>query len=688
MLDLGRFALLLGLFLGGYAVIVDLLGAWRKDYGFIKSARNATGMCFLCLSVAITALCILLIRSDFTVEYVAEHTSRALPFQYKISALWAGASGSLLLWLWIQVGFVALVYRARESEHRIFTAGARAIANLVNVFFFIILIADSSPFKLSAVVPPDGAGLNPLLQHPAMVLHPPILFIGYAGFLVPFAWAFGWLKVNSQDALPPLFKTAGQWALLAWLFLTAGIVLGAWWAYEELGWGGYWAWDPVENASLMPWLTATALLHCFRTYKQRSSTATWTMVLSSVTFSLCVFGRFLTKYGSQLFESVHTFGEPGLGILYLVLLILLWAIAAVLMIRNHLRNKKDPSQPAAKANKFVVFNNWLMVLLTIVICVGTLFPFLSKIFIKVAGLVFPKAHLPTGAISWTPQSFTKVTAPGGLLILLFISLCPYLLAHGLKKSWRSILAGLAAVAAIVAWLRTCSLEAPFPDDISAAVGWIVRWLASGSPAIPCFIFSGLLLVNVIADFVRYEVRIASGRKAGSAPARSLRWYGARFAHFSVALIFIGIAGSAGYDSEVRVALRPGEKASIGRYELTFDRLSAEHGPNFTSAIAHISVYDGREFIAELRPARAYHKVRGSNVVSEVDVRRTLAGDLYLVLEDVDQTRDLINLRIAIKPLINWIWIGSFVMIVGALAVLIASYRRKTVMSQDHGKDTQ
>jgi len=438
MLDLGPFALLLGLFLAGYAVIVDLLGSWSRDAGLIKSARNATVMCFVSLTASMAALLVLLVRSDFSVEYVAENTSRALPWPYKVSALWAGASGSLLVWLWIQAGLTVIAYCVRESRHRSFISTARVLANLVNVFFFIILIADRNPFRLSAVVPEDGTGLNPLLQHPAMVLHPPILFIGYAAFLVPFAWAFARLKANAQNGPLLLLDKARQWTLWAWLFLTVGIVLGAWWAYEELGWGGYWAWDPVENASLMPWLTATALLHCFRTHRQRSKTATWTIVLSCMTFSLCVFGRFLTKYGSQLFDSVHTFGEPGLGILYLVLLILVSVIAASLMIRNHIRNRKNPSQPVAKDNKFVILANWLMLLLAAVIFVGTLFPFFSKIFIRLASLLFPQAQLPTGAISWTPESFTKVTAPGGLLMLLFIGLCPHLLEVSAPISWRVV----------------------------------------------------------------------------------------------------------------------------------------------------------------------------------------------------------------------------------------------------------
>ncbi|MHC4649056.1 MAG: cytochrome c biogenesis protein CcsA, partial [Planctomycetota bacterium] len=329
MAELGHFALILGLFLAGYAVLVDCAGPWQKEARLIKSGRNATMACWSCLTVASVALLTLLIRHDFRVSYVAEHTSMALPLMYRISAFWAGAAGSLLLWLWLQVGFVTMVFCRTGPGQRAFAAGARAAANVVGIFFLLVLILDRDPFALSAVTPSDGAGLNPLLQHPAMALHPPTLFVGYAAFAIPFAWALASLMPGGNAGATPFFRQARNWILWAWLFLTIGIALGAWWAYEELGWGGYWAWDPVENSSLMPWLVATALLHCSRTYHPRTSIATWMKVLSIVTFSLCIFGTFLTRYG--LVSSVHAFPEPGLGILFLVLLVVIWIIAALLL---------------------------------------------------------------------------------------------------------------------------------------------------------------------------------------------------------------------------------------------------------------------------------------------------------------------------------------------------------------------
>ena len=678
MSGLGNFALLLALFLSGYAVAIDFLGSWRRDSGLIKSARNATVASLSCLSVAMIALWVLLVKSDFSVIYVAEHTSRALPAPYKISALWAGSAGSLLLWLWLQVGFLVLVYCKSEFKHRTFSANARTIANLVSVFFLIILNIDKNPFELTTAPPANGTGLNPLLQHPAMVLHPPILFVGYAGFMITCAWAFGRLKTTGEDNTLPLLKQAQRWTLFAWLFLTAGIVLGAWWAYEELGWGGYWAWDPVENSSLLPWLTATALLHCFRVYNSRSSIATWTTLLSIITFSLCVFGRFLTKYG--LVSSVHAFPTPGLGILHIVLLIHMWVIAAVLMLRNYIRRKNEIPHTKIPSHRFVILNNWLLLLLVLVIFVGTLFPFLSKVFIKIIESLSSQARPPRAPVTLAPEFFTKITAPGGLLLLLFIGLCPHLLRRGLNKSWRLILGGIAFAGALTVWLFTCSLDTARPSGISEVIGWSGRWLLSGSPAIPCFILSGFVLVNLLTDFVGYKMKKSAQSKNSTAPTRNLRWYGARIVHLGVAVMFIGIAGSGGYAIEKTAALRPGDKTNIAEYELTFDDLKIEQGRNFTAVAADISVRQGNELIAQLKPAKAYYSASKKNV-SEIDIRRTLAGDLYLALTEVDNSRKLINLHIMIKPLINWIWIGSFVMVLGTLAVLISSFKRKTITAK-------
>jgi len=645
MSELGQFALRLGLFLSGYAILMDLLGSWRDRRELLRSGRNATAGALLCLTVACVALLILLARSDFAVRYVAENTSRALPLVYKLTALWAGAAGSLLFWLWLQTGFVVLAFSKSDGGSGRFCAAARAAANLVAVFFFLVLLFDKDPFALSVTTPSDGAGLNPLLQHPAMVLHPPALFLGYAAFAIPYAWTFAALRRDDLSRPPIFFRPARLWSLFAWMFLTVGIGLGAWWAYEELGWGGYWAWDPVENSSLIPWLTATALLHCARTYRADGRTGVWFMVLSIVTFSLCIFGTFLTRYG--LVTSVHAFPDPGLGILFLVLVAIIGAIGGVLFLRWRLRRKRV-IETGARSVRLVIWNNWLMLLLTFVVLVGTLFPFFSGFF-------------SDPPITLKPDYFTKITAPLGLVLLLLLGICPHLIREGFGRTWRTLGAIVTAAAAVLIWALAGGL----------AIAYLVACAFVG--------------INLVVDFVqRYARRAAPAQalpgrekqaRAGVGATAGVRWLGARIVHVGVLLAFVGIAGSGGFDIEKQVALKPAQHVQVGRFDLAYNDLDAEHGSNFTAVKADISVFRGQKQIDRLAPAVAYYP-QSEKSTSEVKIRRTLAGDLYLALGQVDRATKLINLTVFIKPLINWIWIGSALMVLGTALVLAAGLRRE------------
>lgn len=618
MADIGQFSLLLAVFLCSYAIIIDILAAWRKDDLLAASARNASITFFACLTIAMITLWVSLLTNDFSIKYVAQHVSRALPLPYKISALWAGASGSLLLWLWLQVGFVCIVFFKPRENSSNFNCHARVLANLASVFFLMVLVMDKRPFELSLIVPEDGAGLNPLLQHPAMVIHPPMLFIGYAAFIIPMAWAFGFLKtdINSQPA--QMIQTVRRWTLFAWAFLTAGIVLGAWWAYEELGWGGYWAWDPVENSSLMPWFIATALIHCYRYYSHKTPIAMWTVIMAILTFSLCVFGTFLTRYG--LVSSVHAFPEPGMGKLFIVLLIHIWVIAAVSMLRKSLKKNDEPIEPLTEPQRFVVLNNYLMFLLLLLVFVGTLFPVFSSLFTDTK-------------VSLKPEYFNKITAPVGLLLLLFTGLCPQLTKTGFKRNWKIILGSLALIAAIIVWAITKNFAPVY------------------------FIACAFVLINLLADVI-------SRKRA------DLRWYGARMTHLGLILIFVGIAGSGGYSREKYAALIPGEQAEIAGYRVTYNSLTSDKGPNFISAVADISVHKNDRLIANLKPQKAYYPASGKST-SEVAISRSLSRDIYTALSEVNTDIEIINLKLLVKPLINWIWIGSCVLIAGAMLVLFA-----------------
>ena len=636
MAEFGQFSLSLTLFITGYAIFADILGVSRQEGSLLKSGANALIACWLSLTAAVVVLTIALVQSDFSIAYVVENTSLALPLAYRLSALWAGASGSLLFWLWLQVGFAAWVFCRTHAQTRSFAAVARLACNVITLFFLVSIVFDKNPFELSLTTNLDGMGLNPLLQHPAMVLHPPLLFVGYAAYVIPFCWAFPSMVYGNQPSVSPYFKSTRNWMLWAWIFLSAGIVLGAWWAYEELGWGGYWAWDPVENASLMPWLIGTALLHCFNRYRPFSSQARWLTVLALLTFSLCVFGRFLTKYG--LVSSVHTFQDRGLGILFIYLLVVIWVAALILLIRQIKQQSTQPRPAPLAGDNIKELTNWILVILTVVVFVGTLFPFLS-------GLVSDRQ------ISLKPEYFTKITSLPGLLLVLVIGICPHLLKQRVNKKFRYVMAVITIILSVAFWFHTEALT------------------------IPCFIICGFVLLNLIADFFVKDPMVIQGQAEASVFRRPLRWYGARISHLGVALIFIGMAGSGGYEHDKQFSLQPGQAATLQDYEITFQSLTTDQTTDKIIRTAAIAVMKNNEPICQLSPAWVLHTLQ-EQTTTEVDIARSLGGDLYVALTSIDTKSDLIVLRVLIKPLINWLWIGSVVMVLGALMVLIAWYFKK------------
>jgi len=636
MAELGTFALRLAIIIAVYAVLVDLVGWLRRDRRLIQRARNATLAYWLCLSVAIAALLIGLARCDFSIKYVAAHTSKALPLAYRLSALWAGAAGSLLLWLWLQVGMTVLAFSKASENEKNFVAQARIAANIVGCFFLVVLLFDKNAFAVLPAPPGDGAGLNPLLQHPAMVLHPPTLFIGYAAYVIPFCWALASLAGPYRQMRPPFFLKARKWMLIAWLFLTIGNALGSWWAYEELGWGGFWAWDPVENSSLMPWLTGTALLHSFKRFRVGGAVGCWVIFLCLLTYSLCIFGTFLTRYG--LVSSVHAFGEAGLGILFLVLLGLVWFAVVILAIMRLPSIGELKPTKTVKGDGIIVLVNWLFIILVAVIFLGTLFPFFSGLF-------------SSEKITLQPEYFSKITAPAGLLLLLFMGVCPHFFRYGPDRSWRSLGGIVTAMAAVILWF------------ITEAV------------AIPCFFICGYAALNMLVDFC-VRRKSDAGQTDKPQTHHTLSWYGARWAHIGVVMMFVGIAGAEGYSQEQQILLKAGQSRRIAGHRITFEKIDRQQGPNFLLTAAEISVEKKGE-IVYMKPALSVYE--NKKQTSEVDIDRTLAGDLYVSLTAVGHGGQIIMLRVLVRPLINWLWLGSAVMVAGAIMVLISWHRNRRLV---------
>ncbi|MCF7958411.1 MAG: cytochrome c biogenesis protein CcsA [Phycisphaerae bacterium] len=647
MADLGNFALQLALFITAYAIIADLAGAWLKEPALMRSGRNATVACWLAISTAVGALLYALTTCDFSIQYVVENVSKKLPIEYKISALWAGAAGSLLVWLWLQLTMVIWTFNRTKVKDYPFVAIARVMANIVSVFFLVVLLFDENKkvFEVLKLPPLDGHDLNPLLQHPAMVLHPPALFVGYAAYLIPFCWILAAMVDKRKTVRPLLFNRARNWMLFAWLFLSLGIILGSWWAYEELGWGGFWAWDPVENSSFMPWLAGTALLHCFKRAKPGTTMASWMAFLCLLSYSLCIFGTFLTRYG--LVTSVHAFPEPGLSILFMVLIVLFWIIAAGLFIRRLIANSSSEMVANAKGSGILALVNWLFVILIAVILVGTLFPFLSSLF-----GVEKKTLLP--------EYFTKITSPFGLFLLVLMGVCPYFFRKGLVVNRRTILAGLmigiAATTAVVLYFvdKQRQLNADYQK---------IAYLA-----IPCFIACSFVVIMILIDFVQPFFTSEPGAKS----RRSLRWYGALIAHIGVVLMFAGIAGSEGLGYEVDKALHAGEsfKLEKSNYTITYNKATLEKGPNFEMTVAELIVKKPGGQEITMKPAIAYYPGR-QQTTTEPDIRRSISGDIYITLAQVSPNGNLVNIQVRFKPLINWLWLGSVVMMGGSIIVMIS-----------------
>lgn len=624
MANLGIFSLRLAFFIVAFALLADFLGAARRDKGLMASGRNALIALFLCLSVALAVLTAALVTGDFTLKYVSEHSSQNLPLIYRVSALWAGAAGSLLLWLWAQAGLTIWAFSRPKAGAEVFAAQARGFSHLVSLFFLVILLFDKIPFAVTNL-PLAGEGLNPLLQHPVMILHPPALFLGYAFFVLPFAWTMSRLLSGKTEAWayqPQL----SRWILLGWLFLSLGNILGSWWAYEELGWGGFWAWDPVENASLMPWLTATALLHAGKRYRPGASLGRWTLLLGLLTYSLCLFGTFLTRYG--LVSSVHAFPEPGWGILFVIMIAMFWLGAGILAIRA--RGKTVPEARVAHASEFAfAWTNWLMVLLMLLILLATLFPFLSGVF-----------H--GRQISLKPETFTRLTAPGGIILLLLLGICPVLVRRGRFWSGQSIGAVLSALIAVVAG------------------GATHLWVWATLPA------AAYALLMILVNFIRPDATFKYRRTA---------WLGSRIAHLGVVLMFIGIASAEGFGQEQNLSLRPGESADFGsrsQYKVTFEELTSSAGSNYQLESAVLSVSKNGQFMCTLRPGQAQYD--SGQITTEIDLYRSLRGDLYTAVTAIEGR--VINLHILLKPGINWLWIGSLVMVAGTVLVFGAPRGKK------------
>ena len=651
MESIASFALLLALVLAAYAIAASIGGALRQKPRLQYSAYRATAAIWVLVTVATGCLVYSLLADDFRLVSVAGHSNRALPWYYKITALWSGQEGSLLFWSWLLAGYsVAAVWLNRE-KHRPMMPYVVAALMVVQGFFLILNVFVAPPFQLLAINeggqmvvsgPLDGNGLNPLLQYPAMAIHPPMLYLGYVGFSVPFAFALATLI--TRQAGEKWIETTRRWTMLAWLFLSMGVLLGARWAYAVLGWGGYWGWDPVENASLMPWFAGTAFLHSVMMQEKRGMMKVWNMVLIFSTFFLCIFGTFLTRSG--VVSSVHAFAQSPIGPFFVGFLgIGILSSGWLLLERlDYLKSASQLDSLVSRESSFL-FNNLLLLAACFSVLWGTLFPVISE---AVQGV----------KISVGAPFFNKVNIPIGLVLMF-----------------------LTGVGPLFAWRKTSlgSLRKNFlvPGLISLALGalLLVLGIRKFYPQVS-FILCAFVVITIVMEFYRgsHVIRGKTGQSllgaAVTLTRRNTRRYGGYIVHFGIVLMFIGFTGTA-FNQEVEREMLPGDQMNLGFYTLLLRDLSVTDNPNYSAQHAVLELYRGERSLGMLRPERRFYKA-SRQPTTEVAIRPRLNEDLYVVFSGIADDNQHAVINAHLNPLVNWIWIGGFVLVLGTLIALVPS----------------
>ena len=595
---------------------------------------------FIFLTIASGILLYNLAISNFLIEYVASYTSRELPLLYKLTAFWAGQKGSLLLWGWLLSLFtVAMLFTYRRREFSILPH-ATAVLMAITLFFTTLLTLVAPPFELLHHAPANGSGLNPLLQHPLMIIHPPLLFVGYVGISVPFAFALAALLSGRNDE--SWVKNARRWTLIPWLFLTLGIVIGAQWAYVELGWGGYWAWDPVENASLMPWLTATAFMHGIIIQEKKGMLRFWNLALIMITFELCIFGTFITRSG--IIESVHAFGKSSIGTMFGVFLVtgVVFCLGALIKgwpkIRSRQRLESFVSRESAG-----IFNNIVFLTATFAVFWGTIFPLISE-------------ALQGQQVSLGVDYYNQVSLPIAMVLL-----------------------ALTGIGPLLAWRKTSfeMLRKQFLwPMVITLTGAVVLWIFEVHHfyAFIAFTLSIFVTATIVQDFYRAVI----GREQhhhekwyaalGNLFVRNQRRYAGHVVHFGVVLVFVGIAGSA-FTKHTEVTLTEGQSFKLGRYDIRFQSVEFLHDKIMHRLMANLQVAIGGEVVETLKPEKRLYFTH-EQPMTEVALYSTWREDVYLVLAGYDTHKKTVTFSAYVNPLVYWLWIGGWVMAAGALLALL------------------
>jgi len=654
--EVGRYALIAASLLCLYSMVVSVVGARLRRADLVESGERAiVGLLFLVV-FASSILIYALATSNFQFEYVANYTSTTLPLPYKLTAFWGGQAGSMLFWLLILIAYTTVALLQNQSKNRQLMPYVTTFLAGTCLFFLIMLLFAADPFKKLSPVPVEGQSLNPLLQNYWMVSHPPSLYIGYVGLAVPFAFAMAALITARLDS--GWIRAIRKWTLFSWLFLTVGILQGSYWAYIELGWGGYWAWDPVENASLMPWLAATAFLHSVMIQEKKGMLKMWNMILVLISFSLSIFGTFLTRSG--VVSSVHSFAQSPIGNYFIVFMVIQIGVSVFFLLK-----RKKELEPEARLESFIsressfLFNNVFFLVICIAVLCGTVFPILSELF--------------TGSkVTVSAPFFNKVIMPFAIGLVLLAGICPLI-------AWRK-----ASIKNLKRNFLTPGIIALAGSAVLALLG-IHHWLT-----LLFFFCSMFVLVTVYNEFTKgTKARMAMVDEGAPVALyhlveRNKRRYGGFIIHTGIALLFIGIAASSFYQLDKEVTVPLNDSFTIGAYTLKFKDLQLLRDPHKELWRAKLEIFKGEKQVGVLVPERHFYK-NSEQPTTEVAIRPFWNEDLYLILVGPTESGAGI-FKVYVNPFIGLIWKGGIIIALGSLIVLLPDMKTKYAVStvQDTG----
>ncbi len=642
--EIGHFSLVLALALAACQCVYPLLGAWRNDAAMQAVARPAALGQLVFVAIAFACLAASFLNSDFSVLYVANNSQLALPDVYKFSAVWGAHEGSLLLWILLLAAWTVAVARYSHGLPDAFAARVIGVLGFLSVGFLLFTLFTSNPFERLFPAPPDGADLNPLLQDPGLAIHPPILYAGYVGFSVAFAFAIAAMLSGNLDKT--WARWTRPWTTWAWLFLTVGIALGSWWAYYELGWGGWWFWDPVENASFMPWLAGTALIHSLAVTEKRGLFKSWTLLLAITAFSLSLLGTFLVRSG--ILVSVHAFAtDPARGVFILAFLTIVIGGALTLYAIRAPRMDSQAGFKALSRETFLLLNNVLLITAATLILMGTLAPLIVEV-------------MGAGKISVGPPWFEIAFAIPMLPLVLLVGV-------GMHTAWRQ-----------QPW-KSLAKQLRLPAAIAIIAGIAIPALVYGRLGL-------LLVIGCTAGFWLLGVALLqplrSLRRQPGTPPITRAALGMSIAHFGVGVFVLGVAIVSAFTVEKDMSMTAGRSVEVAGYEFKLMGLQDVNGPNYRALEGEIEVRRDGNFVTTLRPQKRTYIVQKSPM-TEAGIDAAWHRDLFVALGD-PLGNDAWSVRIQYKPLIRFIWLGAFIMAFGG--IVAASDRRYRMPVR--AKDTQ